>query len=128
MNGVKARKIKKDHGFKEQLPMILLAVPFFTFFLMFTVVPIISSIVFSFTSFDMISAPKFIGVDNYMRMFIQDEVFVIVLKNTIALAVVVGPAGFLLAFLLAWLVNEFSTGVRTILSFMFYALPTRVGA
>lgn len=126
MNNIKAKKIKKDHGFKEQLPMMLLAMPFFAFFLVFTVLPILSSIVFSFTSFDMISAPKFIGIDNYMRMFIQDEVFAIVLKNTIALAIVVGPAGFLLAFLLAWLVNEFSTGVRTILSFMFYA-PTLVG-
>ncbi len=126
MKNVKAAKLKKDNIFHEQLPMILLAVPFFIFFFVFTVLPILSSIVFSFTSFDMISMPKFIGIDNYMRMFIQDEVFTIVLKNTIALAVVVGPAGFLLAFLLAWLVNEFSTGVRTILSFMFYA-PTLVG-
>ncbi|MBQ3058281.1 MAG: sugar ABC transporter permease [Clostridia bacterium] len=126
MKNVKAAKLKKDNNFHEQLPMILLAVPFFIFFFVFTVLPILSSIVFSFTSFDMISMPKFIGIDNYMRMFIQDEVFTIVLKNTIALAVVVGPAGFLLAFLLAWLVNEFSTGVRTILSFMFYA-PTLVG-
>lgn len=126
MKNVKAAKLKKDNSFHEQLPMILLAVPFFIFFFVFTVLPILSSIVFSFTSFDMISMPKFIGIDNYMRMFIQDEVFTIVLKNTVALAVVVGPAGFLLAFLLAWLVNEFSTGVRTILSFMFYA-PTLVG-
>ncbi len=126
MKNVKAAKLKKDNNLHEQLPMILLAVPFFIFFFVFTVLPILSSIVFSFTSFDMISMPKFIGIDNYMRMFIQDEVFTIVLKNTIALAVVVGPAGFLLAFLLAWLVNEFSTGVRTILSFMFYA-PTLVG-
>ena len=126
MKSVKAAKLKKDNNFQEQLPMILLAVPFFIFFFVFTVLPILSSIVFSFTSFDMISMPKFIGIDNYMRMFIQDEVFTIVLKNTVALAVVVGPAGFLLAFLLAWLVNEFSTGVRTILSFMFYA-PTLVG-
>ncbi|MBQ2266274.1 MAG: sugar ABC transporter permease [Clostridia bacterium] len=126
MKSEKAAKLKKDNNFHEQLPMILLAVPFFIFFFVFTVLPILSSIVFSFTSFDMISMPKFIGIDNYMRMFIQDEVFTIVLKNTVALAVVVGPAGFLLAFLLAWLVNEFSTGVRTILSFMFYA-PTLVG-
>ena len=126
MKNVKAAKLKKDNNFHEQLPMILLAVPFFIFFFVFTVLPILSSIVFSFTSFDIISMPKFIGIDNYMRMFIQDEVFTIVLKNTVALAVVVGPAGFLLAFLLAWLVNEFSTGVRTILSFMFYA-PTLVG-
>ena len=126
MKSEKAAKLKKDNTCHEQLPMILLAVPFFIFFFVFTVLPILSSIVFSFTSFDMISMPKFIGIDNYMRMFIQDEVFTIVLKNTVALAVVVGPAGFLLAFLLAWLVNEFSTGVRTILSFMFYA-PTLVG-
>ncbi len=126
MNSVKMRKMRKDNSFSEQLPMILLAVPFLIFFFTFTVLPILSSMVLSFTSFDMISTPSFVGIDNYMRMFIQDEVFVIVLKNTIALAVVVGPAGFLLAFMLAWLVNEFPTGVRTILSFMFYA-PTLVG-
>lgn len=126
MNSVKIRKMRKDNSFSEQLPMILLAVPFLIFFFTFTVLPILSSIVLSFTSFDMISTPSFVGIDNYMRMFIQDEVFAIVLKNTIALAVVVGPAGFLLAFMLAWLVNEFPTGVRTVLSFMFYA-PTLVG-
>lgn len=126
MNSVKIRKMKKDNSFSEQLPMILLAVPFLIFFFIFTVLPILSSMVLSFTSFDMISTPSFIGIDNYMRMFIQDDVFVIVLKNTVALAVVVGPAGFLLAFMLAWLVNEFPTGVRTVLSFMFYA-PTLVG-
>jgi multiple sugar transport system permease protein len=61
-----------------------------------------------------------------MRMFVQDDVFGTVVKNTIALAVVVGPAGFMLAFLLAWLVNEFSTGLSTLFSFMFYA-PSLVG-
>ena len=74
----------------------------------------------------MLSAPKFTGIGNYMRLFVEDEVFAIVLKNTVALAIVVGPAGFLLAFLLAWLVNEFSTGMRTLFSFMFYA-PSLVG-
>lgn len=116
----------KPGKFREQLPMIMLAVPFFTFFVLFTVVPIVSSIVLSFTSYDMVSAPKFSGIENYMRMFIQDEVFLTTLKNTVALAVVVGPIGFMLAFLLAWLVNEFSTGLRTLFSFMFYA-PSLVG-
>ncbi len=117
---------KNKSNFREQLPMILLAVPFFTFFVVFTVIPIISSMVLSFTSYDMLSLPKFVGIDNYMRMFVQDDVFGTVVKNTVALAVVVGPAGFMLAFLLAWLVNEFSTGLRTIFSFMFYA-PSLVG-
>ncbi len=116
----------KPGNFREQLPMIMLAVPFFTFFVLFTVVPIVSSIVLSFTSYDMVSSPKFSGIENYMRMFIQDDVFLTTLKNTVALAVVVGPIGFMLAFLLAWLVNEFSTGLRTLFSFMFYA-PSLVG-
>ena len=126
MKNAKMLKAKNASNFKEQLPMILLAVPFFTFFVVFTVIPIISSMVLSFTSYDMLSLPKFIGVNNYMRMFVQDDVFGVVVKNTIALAVVVGPVGFMLAFLLAWLVNEFSTGLRTIFSFMFYA-PSLVG-
>lgn len=124
-NGTALRSKKKSE-FREQLPMILLAVPFATFFIVFTVLPILSSMVLSFTSYDMLSVPKFIGIDNYMRMFVQDDVFGTVVKNTVALAVVVGPAGFMLAFLLAWLVNEFSTGLRTIFSFMFYA-PSLVG-
>jgi multiple sugar transport system permease protein len=126
MNNTKTLRKKKHSNFKEQLPMFLLVVPFATFFLLFTVIPVLSSMFLSFTSYDMLSMPKFIGIENYMRMFVQDDVFTIVLKNTIALAVVVGPAGFMLAFLLAWLVNEFSTGLRTIFSFMFYA-PSLVG-
>ena len=100
MKAAKPLKAHRDSGFKEQLPMILLLVPFFTFFFVFTVLPIISSMVLSLTSYDMLSAPKFTGIGNYMRMFVEDEVFAIVLKNTVALAIVVGPAGFLLAFLL----------------------------
>lgn len=126
MNKVKAIQLKQKSNFKEQLPMFLLVVPFATFFILFTVIPVLSSMLLSFTSYDMLSMPKFIGIENYMRMFVQDDVFGIVLKNTIALAIVVGPAGFMLAFLLAWLVNEFSTGLRTIFSFMFYA-PSLVG-
>ena len=120
------RMKKTANGRFEQLPMILLLAPFFIFFFVFTVLPILSSIVLSFTSYDMLSMPKFINIGNYMRMFVEDDVFMTVVKNTVALAVVVGPAGFLLAFLFAWLVNEFSTGLRTVFSFMFYA-PSLVG-
>lgn len=126
MKGKRALTAGRNESIREQLPMILLLVPFLTFFLVFTILPILSSIVLSFTSYDMLSLPKFTGIANYMRMFVEDEVFAIVLKNTVALAVVVGPAGFMLAFLLAWLVNEFSTGLRTLFSFMFYA-PSLVG-
>lgn len=122
-----AKTLKRKPGSRfEQLPMLLLLAPFFIFFFVFTVLPILSSVFLSFTSYDMLSMPKFINVGNYMRMFIEDDVFMTVVKNTVALAVIVGPAGFLLAFFFAWLVNEFSTGLRTLFSFMFYA-PSLVG-
>lgn len=106
--------------------MILMFLPFMVVFTVLVIVPIIASIVLSFTSFDALQFPKFIGFDNYMRLIVSDDVFPTVLKNTVAIAVVVGPLGFMLAFVLAWFVNEFSTGLRTFLSFMFYA-PSLVG-
>lgn len=110
----------------DQWPMIVMVLPFMIVFSVMVIIPIIASITLSFTSFDAIQFPKFVGFDNYMRMIVSDDVFPIVLKNTIAIAIIVGPIGFLLSFVLAWFVNEFSSGLRTVLSFMFYA-PSLVG-
>ena len=107
-------------------PYFVMLAPFLILFIIFTILPIISSIVLSFTSYDMLSVPEFTGIDNYRRMFLDDDVFPIVLKNTLVFAILSGPAGFLLSFLLAWFVNEFNPKVRTLLSCMFYA-PSLVG-
>ena len=120
------QKKSRKWSFAEQWPMILMVIPFMVIFAMMVVIPIIASIVLSFTNFDAIQFPKFVGFDNYMRMFVSDDVFPIVFKNTLVIAVVVGPIGFLMSFVLAWFVNEFSAGLRTVLSFMFYA-PSLVG-
>ena len=111
---------------KKRGGLYLLIAPFLLLFILMTVLPVLSSIVLSFFRFDMVSFPKFTGIDNYMRMFVQDDIFATVLKNTIVLAIITGPAGFLLSFVLAWMINEFRPGVRTLLSFMFYA-PALVG-
>lgn len=111
---------------RHQWQMIAMVAPFLMFFLLFTVVPIISSVFLSFTSYDMVSLPKFIGIDNFRRMLVYDSVFMITVKNTLIFAVIAGPLGFLLSFVLAWLVNEFSPKVRAVLSFLFYA-PALVG-
>ena len=116
----------KINSFREQLPLFVMFIPFFTFFLLFTVIPIISSVFLSLTSYDLLSTPSFVGIDNFKKMFVQDEVFGTVVKNTLVFAIISGPLGFLLAFVLAWFVNEFSPGVRTILSFMFYS-PSLAG-
>lgn len=116
----------KNSIMKDNISMLVMLAPFLIFFTAFLLIPIISSVILSFTSYDLISAPKFNGIDNYRRMFVSDDMFGITVKNTLVFAVVAGPLGFLLSFLLAWLVNEFSPRVRTVLSFLFYA-PSLAG-
>ena len=99
----------------------LMLAPFALLFFLFTILPILSSVVLSFFNYDMISIPKFIGVDNYQRMFLSDSIFWTSVKNTLVFAVVTGPIGFMLSFMLAWMVNEFNSTMRSLLSFMFYA-------
>lgn len=124
--GSRLSKNAPEGSFRDQFPMFVMIFPFLLFFFLFTILPILSSMALSFTSYDMISAPKFVGIDNYRRMMISDTVFGATVKNTLVFAVVAGPLGFLLAFLLAWFVNEFTPKVRALLSFMFYA-PSLVG-
>lgn len=111
---------------KDQWPMLVMLLPFFLLFFLLVIIPIITSFILSLTSYDMLNPTSFVGIDNYLRMFVSDDMFATVLKNTLVFVVLTGPAGFLLAFLLAWFVNEFSPKVRTILSFMFYC-PSLVG-
>lgn len=111
---------------RDAVSQYLMLAPFFLIFFIFVIIPITSSVVLSFTSYDMLSSPKFLGLENYRRMFIDDEVFMITLKNTMLFAFIIGPIGFILAFVLAWLINELGPKSRTLLSFLFYA-PALVG-
>lgn len=122
--GSKTKLAKKTN---KMLYYYAMLIPFLVCFLVFLVIPIIASVVLSFFDFDMINAPKFVGIDNYIRMLIDDEVFVKTLSNTITFAVITGPAGFLLSFVLAWFINEFNPTFRNILSFMIYC-PALAGS
>lgn len=104
----------------------LLLAPFLLMFFLFTVIPILSSAVLSMFEFDLIAKLKFVGFNNYIRLILNDNVFSVVLSNTVLFALIAGPLGFLLSFVLAWFINEFRPIVRTILSFLFYA-PALVG-
>lgn len=126
---VKASKLsnkKRFDIFNDNVAMFVMISPFLICFFLFTILPILSSMVLSLTSYDMISGPKFVGIENYRRMIVSDNVFAITVKNTLVFAIIAGPLGFLLSFGLAWLVNEFSPKVRAFLSFLFYA-PALVG-
>ena len=98
----------------------LLVAPFLLVFLTFTVLPVLITIGISFTTYNVLEKPVFVGLDNYLRLFVNDETFLIALKNTLIFAVFTGPLGYLLSFFASWCINEMSRPVKAVLTFIFY--------
>lgn len=116
----KSSNLTKKRMMSDDVSFYLFMVPFVSLFLLFTVVPILASVVLSFFDYDMVSSPIWIGFDNYIRMFTSDELFFTVLGNSLKFGILVGPGGYILAFLLAWMINEFPRAIRVLLTFIFY--------
>ena len=95
-------------------------------FVFFTLIPIIAAIILSLTDFDMVNPAEFVGIENYIRLFLDDDVFIKSLGNTLYYALVTGPAGYLLSFVVAWLINETGRTTRSVLTLIFYA-PSLAG-
>ncbi len=117
---------KKKESWRSRIPTMIFLAPFTILFLVFTVLPIAAAICLSFTYFNMLEMPSFVGFDNYVRMFFDDDVFLTALKNTLIFALVTGPVGYILSFVFAWLINEFGRKLRSLLTLIFY-LPTLAG-
>jgi multiple sugar transport system permease protein len=99
----------------------LFAAPYMLLFFAFTALPVIVSLFLGFYSFNLLEAPVFVGMDNYIRLFLSDEVFIKAIGNTFFLAVMVGPISYVMCLLLAWLINELPKSLRTTLTLIFYA-------
>ncbi len=111
----------KNKIIESKTPLIIMVLPFFLLFFLFTILPILSSIVLSFTSYDMVTSPNWVGVNNYIRMFLYDNEFSIAVKNTLLFAFITGPISYFLCFILAWLINELKPFTRSVVSFVFYS-------
>ncbi|MBR2337998.1 MAG: sugar ABC transporter permease, partial [Clostridia bacterium] len=111
---------------KRSIPYYVLLGPFLLVFIIFMLLPVLSAMVLSFTDFNMVQTPNWVGLTNYVRLFTDDEVFMIALRNTMVYALVTGPVGFILSFVVAWLINELSRGVRTVITLLVYA-PSLAG-
>ena len=94
----------------------LMVAPYMILFFIFTVLPVLLSIVLSFTNFNMLEMPDFIFLDNYITLFFDDDIFLIAVKNTFIFACIVGPASYLMSFLVAWFINELSPRIRAIVT------------
>lgn len=99
---------------------VLLA-PYMLLFLMFTVIPVVISIILSFTYFNMLEFPRFIGWQNYTRLFLEDDVFLIAIKNTLLFAIITGPISYIACFVFAWIINELTPKWRAFMTLIFYA-------
>ncbi|WP_200965340.1 carbohydrate ABC transporter permease [Insulibacter thermoxylanivorax] len=99
----------------------ILMSPYMILFFLFTVIPVVLSFLLSFFYFNMLEFPRFIGWDNYSRLFLNDDVFLIALKNTLLFAVITGPISYIACFIFAWIINELSPKIRAIMTLVFYA-------
>ncbi|MBR5524488.1 MAG: sugar ABC transporter permease [Clostridia bacterium] len=125
----KGRLQKKKVSFAQdalRTPFVVMLLPFLILFLTFTIIPICASVVLSFFDYDVVNTPSPVGLGNYLKMFINDYEFPIAVANTLKFSLVTGPISFAMAFLLAWMINEFGPKTRSILSFLFYS-PALVG-
>ena len=95
--------------------------PFFLLFLIFTVLPVVLSIFLSFTDFNMLEMPHFKDIQNYLDLFLNDEIFILACQNTLIFACVTGPVSYILALLVAWFINELPPKIRAVVTLIFYA-------
>ncbi|MBU5594070.1 sugar ABC transporter permease [Amphibacillus sp. MSJ-3] len=106
----------------------LFLLPYILLFTLFIIVPVLMAIFLSFTNFNTIETPEFVGFMNYINLLTQDEIFMqYVLPNTILFAVIVGPGGYVLSFLLAWVLAQLPKIPRTIFALIFYSPSMTAG-
>ncbi len=115
------------HAWQERSSYGMIA-PFMIAFLLFTVIPVVAAIVLSFTDFNMLQTPNFVGFDNYKTLFLNDDVFIIAVKNTIILAMITGPLSYIACFVFAWFINELPGKLRAFMTVIFYAPSISGGA
>ena len=114
------------HEVKRYKVLYFMMAPFMILFLVFVVWPVVQAIGYSFTDYNVLESANFVGLRNYRELFLQDKIFIKALKNTIIIACFVGPGGYILSFLLAWLINELPHTLGTIVTVIFYS-PSMAG-
>lgn len=120
-NSIRKRENSNWNGYAFMAPYALV-------FLVFILVPVIMAVILSFTNFNAIQWPSFVGFLNYITLITSDEVFMqYVLPNTVVYAVVVGIGGYILSFVLAWALCNLTKGPRTIIALILYSPSMTTG-
>ena len=114
--------------FKQNWDCYLYLAPYGIIFFVFTILPVLMSMVLSLTYFNILEPPEFVGLDNYMNLLANDDVFLKAVMNTLLIACITGPAGYIGALMFAWLINELSPTMRAIMVTVLYAPSLSGGA
>ncbi|MBQ8289903.1 MAG: sugar ABC transporter permease [Clostridia bacterium] len=95
--------------------------PFFLLFIIFTILPVLLSMILSLTDFNMLEMPNWLGISNFIRLFLNDDIFLLACQNTLIFAAITGPVSYLLSLLIAWFINELPPKLRSVVTLIFYA-------
>ncbi len=95
--------------------------PYMLIFMLFTVIPVALSMVVSLTNFNLLEIPDVVWLDNYIRLFLDDDIFILACKNTLIFAMIVGPVSYLMSLMVAWFINELPPKIRAVVTLIFYA-------
>ena len=115
------------HEMKRNWVAYLMLAPYYLIFLTFTIIPVFVSLFISFTDFNMLETPNFLLFQNYTRLFVDDDIFIIAIQNTMIFAAITGPVSYIMSFLVAWFINELSPKIRALVTLVFYA-PNLAGS
>ncbi len=112
---------------KKYTPYLFL-LPYLLLFSVFIIIPTVMAVGLSFTNYNAVQTPEFVGLTNYINLLTQDSIFLqYVLPNTVLFAIIVGPIGYILAFFLAWSLSQLTKVPRTILALIIYSPSMTMG-
>lgn len=119
---------EKKNFKKDDKSAYFFSLPYILLFTTFIVIPVIVAIGLSFTKFDLVGTPKFVGFDNYIYLLTSDDQFMkTIIPNTIKFALITGPIGYALSFILAWLLAQVPHRIRTIMAVIIYSPSLTAG-
>lgn len=129
------KRTKKPARLKSTLKSVyaerssyMMIAPFMIAFIIFTVLPVMASLALGFTDFNLVQTPNWVGFDNYKTLFLNDDVFITAVRNTLILAFITGPVGYIACFVFAWFINELPNKIRAVMTLVFYAPSITGGA
>lgn len=102
----RGKRVRRKYGINEQqnIAYLFILVPI-VLLIVFALIPIVMAIFYSFTDYNIIERPSWIGLKNFERIF-KDEFFFISLKNTVIYTFLYVPLGLIVSLLAAILINQ----------------------